>query len=252
LLNVFILHLRKLKYIKYNHLVIINIKEAEMTNPGKEGALDNEAKQARGAVEHGVNIRESMRDITLAALSRGRLEAEEMRRVVRSVMQGASLGLSKAGDKSREAMGEALAGIDDALAKSAEATRLAVEEAAGKLKDYGKQDLEQSFEDLRTLEKMFLDTLKDVTAESAGTAKEVLQDLWPHARDSGTTAGATAKEAIVNLERKLGRTLREIASAGHDAALNTTAKLADAAAGFLAGISETLSAKAKNMQQHKK
>lgn len=223
-----------------------------MTNPGKEGTLDNEAKQARDAVEQGVNVRESMHDITLAALSRGRLEAEEMRRVLRSVMQGASLGLSKAGDKSREAMGEALAGIDDALAKSAEATRLAIEEAAGKLKDYGKQDLERSFEDLRTLEKMFLDTLKDVTTESAGTAKDVLQGLWQHARDSGTTAGATAKDAIIKMEQKLGRTLREIASAGNDAALNTTAKLADAAAGFLAGLSETLAAKAKNMQQHKK
>lgn len=223
-----------------------------MTNPGNAENLGNEAKQARAAVEHGVNVRAAMRDITLAALSRGRLDAKKVRQVVRSVMQGASLGLDKAGDKSRQAMGEALAGIDDALAKSAEATRLAIEEAAGKLKDYGKQDLERSFEELRTLEKMFLDTLKDVASDSAGAAKEILHGLWQHTRDSGTSAGATAMEAITTLEHKLGRTLHEVASAGTDAALNTGSKLADAASGFLAGISEALAAKARNMHQPKK
>ena len=54
------------------------------------------------------------------------------------------------------------------------------------------------------------------------------------------------------LEQKLGRTLREVAAAGTDAALSATATLAEAASGFLSGIADTLDAQAKNMQHKKK
>jgi len=223
-------------------------KESDMTDPGNAENLSNEAQEARAAVESGENIRDAMRNITMAALSRGQLDAQETKRVVRSVLQGASLGVSKAGDKSRQVLSESLAGIDEALAKSAEATKLAIEEAAGRLRDYGKHDLERSFNDMRTLEGMLLETVKDVAEHSAAEAQEILQSLLRHAKDSGTTTGATVKSAITALEQKLGRTLREVAAAGSDAALSTSSNLAEAAAGFLAGIAEVLDAKAKSMR----
>lgn len=223
-----------------------------MTDPDKAENLSNEAKEARAAVEHGENIRDAMRNITMAALSHGRLDAQETARVVRSVMQGAALGVGKAGDRSRQALGEAVAGIDEALAKSAEASKLAIEEAAGRLRDYGKRDLERTFNDMRTLERMFLDTMKDVSDHSVGEAREILQGLLRHAKDSGTTAGATATAAIRALEQKLGRTLKEVADAGTDAALNTGSNLAEAASGFLAGIADALDARAKSMRREKK
>lgn len=229
-----------------------------MTDPGKSESLGdtesmgNEAKEARAAVEQGKDIRDEVRKITLAALRRGRLDAKEMRRVVRSVMHGASLGVTDAGDKSRQAMSEALAGIDEALAKSAEATKLAIEEAAGRLREYSKRDLERAFDDMRAIEGMFLDTVKNVAENSAGAARGILQDLWRHAKDSGTTAGATATAAITVLEQKLGRTLREVAAAGTETALSASVTLAEAAAGFLSGIADTLDAQAKSMQHKKK
>lgn len=222
-----------------------------MTVPGKVENLGNEAKEARAAVESGENIRATMRKITLAALRRGRLDAQGVKSVARAVIHGASLGVTDAGDRSRQALSEALAGIDEALAKSAEASKLAIEEAAGRLRDYGKRDLERAFEDMRVLEGLFLDTVKDVAENSAGAAREILQDLLRHARDSGTTAGASASAAISALEQKLGRTLREVADAGTDAALSASSRLAEAAAGFLSGIADTLDAKAKSMHKKK-
>lgn len=223
-----------------------------MTNSVNAETLGAEANEARTAVEHGENIRDTMRKITLQALHRGKLDAQETRRVVRSVIRGASLGVSKAGDKSRQALSEALAGVDDALAKSAEASKLAIEEAAGRLRDFSKHDLEKAFNDLRALEGMLLDTVKEVADHTAGEAREILQGLARHAKDSGTTAGATATAAIKALEQKLGRTLREVAAAGTDAALSTSSKLAEAAAGFLAGLSDVLDAKAKSLRKEKK
>ncbi len=223
-----------------------------MTDPGKAEKLGNEAKEARAAVEQGGNIRDTVRNITLAALQRGRLDAQETKRVVRSVMQGASLAVGKAGNKSQQALGEALAGIDDALAKSAEASRLAIEEAAGRLRDYSKHDLEKAFNELKALENMFLDTVREVADHSAAEAREILQGLLQHARNSGTSAGGTASAAITSLEQKLGRTLREVAAAGTNTALSTSSKLAEAAAGFLGGIADALDAKAKSLHKDKK
>lgn len=224
-----------------------------MTDPGKTENLSIEAKETRAAVESGENIRDAVRNITIAALSRGKkLDAQETRRVVRSVMQGMSLGVNKAGEKSREALSEALAGVDEALAKSAEATRLAIEEAAGRLRDYRKQDLERTFNDMRMLENMFLETLKDVAEHSAGEVQKTLHGLLQHARNSGTTAGTTATDSITALEHKLGNTLREIVAAGTEAAQSTGSNLAEAAAGFLSGIADTLDATASNMRSKKK
>lgn len=223
-----------------------------MTDSVKNANLNNEAKEAKTAIEHGENIRDAVRNITLAALKKGRLDAREIKRVVRSVMRGATLGASKVGTQSQQALSDAVAGIDEALAKSAEASKLAIEEAAGRLRDYGKRDLERAFNDMHTLEGMFLDTLKEVADQSAGEAREILHGLLRHARDSGTKAGETAKSAIAALEKKFGRTLREVAATGADIALSTSSNLAEAASGFLAGIAEALDTQAKNMRNAKK
>ena len=223
-----------------------------MTDPGKIENLSNEAKEARETVERGEDIRDAMRKITLEALQRGQLDAQETKRVIRLVMQGASLGVSKAGDKTTQALGDALAGIDEALAKSAEAYKLAIEEAAGRLRDFSKHDLEKAFNNLRTLESMLLDTLKEVADQSSGEAREIFLGLARHTKVNSTTAGATASAAIASLEQKLGRTLRDVAAAGTDVALSTSSKLAEAAAGILAGISDALVTKAKSLRKEKK
>ena len=222
-----------------------------MIDQGKAEALSTDANAVKAAIELGENIRAKVRKITLDALHRGKLDAQETRRVLSSVMQGASLGVSKAGDRTAQALGEALAGMDEALAKSAEAYKLAVEEAAGRLHDFSKHDLEKAFNNLRTLESMLLDTLKEVADQSAGEARDIFQTLAQHTKVNATSAGATATAAIASLEKRLGRTLREVAAAGSDVALSTTSKLADAAAGILAGLADALHDQAKNLREKK-
>jgi len=220
-----------------------------MTDQGRTENLNNEAQAVKAAIELGDDIRSKVRKITLDALQRGKLDAQETKRVLSSVMQGASLGASKAGIKTKEALGEALAGMDEALAKSAEAYKLALEEAAGRLRDFNKQDMEKAVNNLRTLESMLLDTLKEIAKLSTGEAREIFQTLAQHTKVNATTAGATASAAIASLEKKFGRTLREVAAAGSDVALSTTSKLAEAAAGFLGGLSDALHDSAKNMRE---
>lgn len=208
-------------------------------------------EDAREIVKQGQNIRSALRNLTLAALHRGKMEAAESKKVVQAVLQGALQGLGSGGEKSRLAISEAWAGVDEALAKSAEASKLALEEASGRFSEFAKHDLERAVNDLRTLEQMLLDTLQQLGEHSTTEAREILHGLLQHAKTSGTAAGATAANAISTLEQKLGRKLHEAVAAGSNAALGSSSKLAESAAKFLAGIAEALDTQAGKLRKDK-
>ena len=158
-------------------------KENKMNDQTKQENLNRKAEAAaRAAVEEGENIHEAVRDITLEALSDGHLDVKKMREVVQAVLQGAGIGTKKKGAQAGQSLREAMAGVDEALARSAEASKLAIEEAAGHIKDFGTQDLNRALDDLRTLEDMFLDTVRNIAKASDDTVRDSLSDLAQHAR----------------------------------------------------------------------
>ena len=204
---------------------------------------------ARTAVAEGENIHEAVRDITLEALSAGHLDVQKMREVVQAVLQGASLGAKEKGAQAEQALREAMAGMDDALAKSAEASKLAIEEAVGHVKELGSQDLKRGLDDLRSLEDMFLDTVQNIARASDGAVREGLGNLAQHARNTGTEVGAAAKTAVEKLTGQLEKNVRESVSTGADTALKVGAQMSQAAAGFLEGIAETLKKTGSNKKE---
>lgn len=205
--------------------------------------------QARAAVEEGNNIHETVRDITLEALSAGQLEMQKMRKVVQAVLRGSSLGAQEKGSKTEQALQEAMAGVDEALAKSAEASKLAIEEAAGHIKEFGSQDLKRGLDDLGALEDMFLDTVKNIAQTSDSTVKDVLGDLAQHASNTGTSVGAAAKAAAETLTGQLEKNVREGVTSSVDKARQIGTMISLAAAGFLEGIVETLKKTGNNKKE---
>jgi hypothetical protein len=205
--------------------------------------------KARAAMEDGKNIHETVRGITLEALSAGHLDMQKMREVVQAVLQGLSRGVQEKSGRTKEALREAMTGVDEALAKSAEASRLAIEEAAGHIKEFGSQDLKRSLNDLAALEDMFLDTVKNIARASDGAVKDVLGDLAQHARNTGTSVGAAAKAAAEILTGTLGKNVREGMSTGVDTARQVGTKISLTAAGFLEGIAETLKKAGSNKKE---
>ena len=195
---------------------------------------------AQTATERSESIRKDVHDITLRALSHGRLDVKRVTEVVRAVMEGASIGAQAKGEQLEVALKEAMGGLDEALAKSAEASKLAIEETAGHVKDFGSHDLKQAVENLQSLEELFVDTVQDVAKGTNHLARGVLGDLVSHARQSGTSAGRTAYEAATSLNQQLAHTVKDTASAGAHATLEVTAHIASAAAGILEGIADSL------------
>ncbi|MBN4073804.1 MAG: hypothetical protein COC05_05885 [Gammaproteobacteria bacterium] len=212
----------------------------------KNEVLDQAEETSRTAVERGEDIQNEVRDITLKALSEGRLDAKRTQQVIKAVLLGASQGAEAKGTQSRQALLDAMAGVDEALARSTEASKLAIEEAAGRLKDFGNQDLRRALDDLLILEDLFLDTVKDVAKASKETVSETLNDLAQHARNSGTAVGSLAADTVATLSSELQKTLRDTVSTGSDAAIKTAIQLSRAAAGFLEGIADSLQAKTRS------
>jgi hypothetical protein len=208
--------------------------------PDQSSIYQQASADTQKAVEQGADIEQQVRDITLRALSQGQLDTQGIKNVIKAVIEGAAQGVDDSADHARQALSDALNGVDEALAKSTEASRLAIEEASGKVKDFSQHDLKRSLDDLQLLEELFHDTIKDVARASKQTAKQILEDLAAHAKNTGTAVGQSATDSIEKLGNSLKKNLSDVASSGSDAALKTAARISLAASGFLQGIAASL------------
>jgi hypothetical protein len=195
------------------------------------------------AVEEGTNIQEEVRNITLQALSEGSLDGGRIKVVARAVVEGADMGAAAHGEELKSALSQAISGLDEALVQSASATKLAIQEAFGRVKDYSEQDLKQAFQDLSEMEKNFIEVLMEVAKSSTSLAGKVLSDLAGHASRSGTAVGKQTAEVLNTLRKQVQHVSKESIVAGAGAAKTVSIQIARAASGVLAGIADRLEGK---------
>lgn len=220
-----------------------------MTEKNSNMLSTEEIKQAASAsVEEGVDIRAKVRDLTLRALKTRKLSTEEIRPVINAVTEGISVGAAKRAGEVKSALSEGLAGMDEALTKAAEATRLALEQLTSHAKDFSESELDWALVNLKRLEEEFLDTVSVVADSAAGKIKQELKDLVVHARRAGTDTGAKVTETVNTLGNKVSATLHEGKVVGKDAAREMSARLASLASGILAGMADALHEKAEKLK----
>ena len=212
--------------------------DQQPNNPEVEAAAEQ-------AVDLGGDIKSAVRDITMQALSKGKLDTDQIRGVVSAVVAGVTRGADKAEDSSRGSVRDALSGLDEALASSVQASRLAIEEAAAQVGSLGSNEFKRALDDLGALEDLFLNTVKEVSASTESRLKQTLTDFVDHAKISGTAVGKAAAESVSLLSKQLGSLLLEAAGEGADVALRVGSQLSEVAAGLLAGISDSLKARSE-------
>lgn len=187
-----------------------------------------------------LDVRDSVRQITLQALSEGRLDTPAIKQVVKAVVQGTLQGADASGEPGRQAVTEAVHGLDDALAAAAEATRLALQEAADRGQDYSKQEIKRTLDDLQGLEALFIDTLSEAAQGAGNLAADTFKDLAEHGRHSGTAVGKQVTVALKQLGEALLQGAKSQVEGGTRMLQTSGALLADMAAGFLTGVAERL------------
>ncbi|HSF47255.1 MAG TPA: DUF6781 family protein [Burkholderiales bacterium] len=197
-------------------------------------------KAASHSIEQGTDIRSRVRDLTLRALRDRRLEPEAIREVLRSVTEGVRRGAERRPHGVRQALSDALIGLDDAMTKAAEAAGLALRELTARGKDLSDHELKQAMENIRKMEDDFLATVR-LTAEGAGgKVKQELLDLVSHARRSGTDTGVQVAETLNEFAGRMTTISLESAKVGFEAARDFSARFALLASGILAGLADAL------------
>lgn len=201
--------------------------------------------EVRSAVEQDHDVQEMVRQLTLRRISARSLDIESLRQITRAVLSGARAGTQKELQQSaaqteitRARLKQAVAGLDTALAQFAEASKLALEEAAGRAQTFSSDDLARARSDLESLEAMFLETLQSAASATKDVAGEILHDLAAHARVHGSAVGAQLKETLVVMTHQLGATGRTQIGAGLHLAQATSVLLRQIAAGMLTGLAD--------------
>jgi hypothetical protein len=190
-------------------------------------------------------VQKIVRQLTLRKISARSLDIESLRQIASAVVRGARAGTQKELQQSaaqteimRIRLKQAVAGLDAALAQFAEASKLALEEAAARAQTFSNEDLARARADLESLEAMFLETLQSSASNVKDTAGEVLYDLAAHARIYGSAVGTQLKETLAVITHQLGAAGRVQVGAGLHLAQATSDLLRQIAAGVLTGLAD--------------
>jgi len=201
-----------------------------------EENLQEVRRVVQKAVEKNEDVQAAVRDITLKALSEGELDRQRIKSVAEAVMQGSGDAVVKESKQMKKSLGEAAAGLEQALIKAADAFRLAIEEAVGRVNEFNSSELKRSVNDLDSLEDIFVETLQRTATSGGEVVRTIAEELATHARHSGTSVGQHVAQSVESLQNQLQELGADTAEAGQEAAN----RIGQIARGILAGVGETL------------
>lgn len=197
---------------------------------------------ASDTVRQGTDIRARVQELTLLALQGKRFDRHGMREVVRAVTEGAALGAGRSRTDMRQAMSEALHGLDEALRTSAEAGHAALKQLASTGRNFSDSELKQALGNLRKLEDDFLATVGQVADAANERVRPELREALSSARRTGTATGKQVALAMGDFAQKFSAASFDAALAGLETAGDFGQRFAMVASGILGGMAEALRA----------
>ena len=197
---------------------------------------------ASDTVRQGTDIRAKVQELTLLALQRQRFDRHGMREVVRAVTEGAALGAGKNRADMRQAMSEALHGLDQALRTSAEAGHAALKQLTSTGRNFSDSEFKQALGNLRKLEDDFLTTVGQVADAANEHVRPELREALSSARRTGTATGKQVALAMGDFAQKFSAASFDAALSGLETAGEFGQRFAMVASGILGGMAEALRA----------
>ena len=208
-----------------------------------QGTQDAAGTEARQSIAAGGDVRAQVRELTLRLLREHRLDSAAAAAALKSITAGVAAGVADKPADAKRLLSEAFAGTDEALAKVATATRLALLELYGSGKTLAADEWKPALRQLGELEGKLIDAYAAAARTTVGAAKDELLALVEHARRAGTDTGAAARSALGGLPHELTQLAGAAMSGGLAAAGELSARMLDATIGALEGLSESLKQK---------
>jgi seryl-tRNA synthetase len=231
--------------------LIMQDKSGSGTIPlgAREGSvLESEVREA---IARGNNVQQAVRDLTIKALST-QPDFESLRRVLTAVMQGVREGaqqiLQHNSGQVHTALKpvlEAIAGLDAALAQFAEASKLALEEAAGRAQKFSREELTRVRSELEGVEQLFLEIVQASASSAHQAVSETLHDFVTHAKRNGTAVGSRLEDTLAAFNQEVSSTGQTGFETGVRLTHAITSLMSQAAAGVLGGVAQSVKPKRK-------
>jgi hypothetical protein len=154
-------------------------QHTEQSQTQADEQLKHEIEQI---IKDGKDIRERVRKAVEASVNKTKAAPERLTNFAHSTVEAAVRTVDESTPKEPESvLRQVVDGLGDALQRTAQATRLAVQEAAGEGKAYASEDLKQVASDFKTLSEMFVDTVGSAAKGAARGAKSEAGTVRDHA-----------------------------------------------------------------------
>ena len=193
---------------------------------------------ARESVKQGENLRAGVRELTLSALRGRELTVDQIKRVVRAVTEGVSLGAASSGVDPDRVLGDAFAGLDEAVLKAVQANHLALQQLASQ--GQGGSKLQKALDDLERLEDEFLKTVKDATKKGSQQMRDQWAKLLQQKEDAGTATQAQIEQTLEAFGERMRDAVRQQRRMALKAGEAMAENFATLASGILIGLTEGL------------
>lgn len=233
-----------------------NVPGSENVHAAIEDTSTLEA-EVRSRMTQGENIEQEVRDLTIKALSRQGHDQDSLRHVMGAVLKGVREGAQqKLQSSSIQAqttlspVRDAVAGLDSALAQLAAASKLTLEEAAGRAQTFSKEELTRLRANLESIENLFFETLQESASAAQDLVEVTMRDIILHAKRNGTAVGSQLKDALEALNHQLKATTYSQFEAGIHLTQAITDTLRQAAANVLAEVAERVKPSDKSGGHH--
>ena len=204
---------------------------------------EEQLKQAAEAfIRHGVDIRARVHDLTLAALQSRKFDRDAMRDVFRAVTAGVATGAEGSPDM-RQAIADGLKGMDQALARSAEAGAAALRQLASTGRTFSDSELKGALASLKKLEDDFVMTVTQVADAAGSKVQPELRGALGNLMHTGTETGKQLALTMNEFAHSFASFSIDATLAGLEVASEFGARFTQLASGILSGVADALQKK---------
>ncbi len=191
-----------------------------MTNEDRQDRLRERIAQI---VKEGKDVRSRVRVAFEDAAVQAQGMAGQLVDILKSTAEGAAKGSE--GKPDTGPLKDVVDGLGDGLQRTANAARLAMEEAASKGKAYAEDDVKGFASDFATLGKLFAETVSSAASKAGERSADVLRDLKDHAQRTAENIEPDLRRAYEAARNDAPGTARDMAAGASDVAREQGGKL---------------------------
>lgn len=211
-------------------------KKAKKKAKKKQGA-----EKARKIAAEAKDVRQRVRNAFVETVRKRKLDLDQLGKLAEQMVDGTVAGLKKVVPDRRESVLRGVVdGLGDGFSATAQATRLALEEARGRGETFTRGELKKAARDLEALQSMFNDTVSRLARKGGETLSGQIKGLGDHAARTAERIRPSIQSALSEAVKHPVQLAGETATAGLKAAPRAAGMLLKSASGLLQGAADLL------------